>query len=310
VLKRTIAETYDVPEDNVLVTSSGSEALFLAIGSSIKMGDQVLVSTPNYPPTFQVPSLFGGVVRLIFSRMKNGFQPDLQELDDSLAYRTKVVVLTNSNNPAGCMIPHHALQEILESARHSKVIVDEAFREFGLENATPIAATLGDNAISLGTMSKFYGLGDLRIGWIIARKETVERARKLKDWVTLDNSVFSETLACRILQEHERFVKRAREFYTKNIELVQKWIATRHELKWIKPDGGLICFPRYNIPMTSLELGRKLAEEHGVAVSPGSFFNRDRHFRLCFTRSQEELEEALEALGRGLDSIAISNPPP
>jgi aspartate/methionine/tyrosine aminotransferase len=307
-LRRTIAETYDVSESNVLATCSGSEALFLAIGSTIKMGDKVLVTTPNYPPTFKLPKLFGAAVKLIPSRMKDGFQPDVRKLSETHGSRTKAVVLTNPNNPAGCKIRQEALVEILESARRSKVIVDEAFREFGFENATPIAATLGENAISLGTMSKFYGLEDLRIGWIIAKKEIVDRAKKLKDWVTIDNSVFSEMLACKVLEGRESFVKRAREFYDRNVELVQRWIGTRRDLEWIKPDAGLICFPKYNLPVTSLELAKKLSAEYGVAVSPGSYFNRDHHFRLCFTRTHGELEEALQALGHGLDLVAKSNP--
>jgi aspartate/methionine/tyrosine aminotransferase len=302
-LRRTIAQTHQVPEDSILVTCSGSEALFLAVGSSIKAGDEVIVTTPNYAPTFQIPRLFGANVRLIQCLMEDGFQPNVARLTEVISPRTKLLILTNSNNPTGCVIKKELLQEILELAKHSKVIVDEAFREFGFGDAPPIAATLQDNCMSLGTMSKFYGLEDLRIGWMIAEKELVEHARKLKNWVTIENSIFSEMIACRVLEERDRFVKRARGFYDENVELVESWINGRDELEWVKPNGGLICFPRFKLPITSLELAKKLAEEHGVAIGPGVFFNCEGHFRLCFTRTREEVKEALMALGHGLDSI-------
>lgn len=90
-------------------------------------------------------------------------------------------------------------------------------------------------------------------------------------------------MACRVLQERDPFVRRAREFYNENMKLVQKWIDKRDELEWVKPNVGLICFPRFKLPITSLELAKKLAEEHGVAIGPGTFFNCAGHFRLCFT---------------------------
>jgi len=158
--------------------------------------------------------------------------------------------------------------------------------------------------MSVGTLSKFYGVDDLRIGWIIANKDQIERASKLKRWVTIENSIFSEMLACRIIEERERFVARAKRFYQENVALVEGWMRTREELEWVKPDAGLICFPKFNIQMASVDLARTLAEQYGVAIGPGAFFNCEGHFRLCFTRTREEVNQALWALGRGLDAIS------
>ena len=183
------------------------------------------------------------------------------------------------------------------------VIVDEAFREFGFEHAPPVGATLRENCISLGTMSKFYGVEDFRIGWIIGEKEFIAKAKKLKNWTTIENSIFSEMMASKVLQQHEEFVKRARRFYQENIRVVEEWIRSRDELEWSKPDCGLISFPKFKIPIGSVELAKRLAEDYHVAIGPGAFFNFEGHFRLCFTRSREEVQEALAALGRGLDDV-------
>ncbi len=83
--------------------------------------------------------------------------------------------------------------------------------------------------MSLGTMSKFYDLEDLRIDWIIAQKESIERARKLKNWVTIENSVFSEMVACKAFKRRDLFVHRARKFYNEYLALVEKWICDRKD---------------------------------------------------------------------------------
>jgi len=306
-LKRTLGGLLQVPEKDILISCSGSEALFLAIGSIIRTGDEVIVTTPNYAPTYEIPRLLGARVSFVPSRFEEGFQPDVEKLSELYTKQTKLIVMTNSNNPSGRMIDPKKLEEILELAGDTPVIVDEAFREFGFEKAPAVGATIRENCISLGTMSKFYGGEDLRIGWIIGKNEFIERSRKLKNWTTIENSIFSEMLASKVLEQHEEFVKRARRFYQENSKVVEEWIHSRGELEWKKPDCGLICFPRFNLPIGSVELAKKLVEESHVAVGPGAFFNCEGHFRLCFTREKEEVQESLEALGRGLDTIAESS---
>lgn len=302
--KRVLAETYDVPESNVLVTCSGSEALYLAVGSTIKPNADVIVPTPNYPPTFQIPRLFNANIKILPTRMEKTFHPDLQELGQLISPRTGLLILSNPNNPTGCSMDKQSMEGVLELAKGFPVVVDEAFRNFGFENAPPLAATLSDNAISLGTMSKFYGLEDLRIGWIIANKATVERAARLKNWVTIENSRFSEMIACKAIENLDRFTKRARKFRDQNLKAVEDWIKKRPDMEWVKPNSGLICFPKYKFKMTSKELGVGLVDKHGVAVSPGTFFGQEGHFRLCFTRTLQEVRAALIALENGLKSIA------
>jgi len=303
--RRTLAETFDVPESNVLVTCSGSEALFLAISSTLKPGDEVIVTTPNYAPLWQIPRLLGVNPKFVASKFEDKLRPDIESLRDAISSNTKLILITNSNNPSGCAVKPKLLEEIVHAVGGSILIVDEAFREFEFQAAPQIAATLSDNCISLGTMSKFYGAEDLRIGWIIGNARFIERARKLKNWITIENSIFSERLACRIFEERSTFIKRAKKFYETNVKLVEDWIGKRNELSWVKPDCGLICFPKFNMRIGSVELARRLAVDNGVAIGPGAFFNCEGHFRLCFTRSPEELSAALPALGNGLDSITM-----
>jgi aspartate/methionine/tyrosine aminotransferase len=303
VLNRTLAKTFNVPEDEILVTCGGSEALFLAIVSTIQRGDDVVATVPNYAPIFKIPGLIGARVRFVESRFEDEFLPDIQRLQEALSSETKLLILTNSNNPSGRKLNGKMLEEIMNLAGETTVVVDEAFREFGFEDAPPVAATLSDNCLSLGTMSKFYGLGDLRIGWIMGNRSLIERARKLKYWTTIDNSVYAEMVASKVLEEGDSFVDRAHRFYAENVRIVEDWISSRDDLEWVKPDGGLVCFPKFKIPLGSIELARRLVVEHSVAIGPGTYFNMEGHFRLCFTRSSGNVREALNALGRGLDAI-------
>jgi aspartate/methionine/tyrosine aminotransferase len=303
LLNQTLAKTFNIPEDEILVTCGGSEALFLAIASMLRPGDNVVVTLPNYAPIFKIPRIVGARVRFVESRFEDGFLPDIPRLKEALSSRAKLLIVTNSNNPSGRKLNRKMLDEVLNLSSETTVVVDEAFREFGFENAAPIAATLSGNCLSLGTMSKFYGLGDLRIGWIMGNRNLLERARKLKYWITIENSIYSEMVASKVLEERDSFVERARRLYNENVRIVEDWISSRDDLEWMKPDGGLVCFPKFKLPLSSIELARRLAEEHSVAIGPGAYFNLEQHFRLCFTRGPANVREALNALGRGLDAI-------
>ncbi len=308
-LERTLAKTYGVPDSHLLMTSSGSEALFLAVGSLVERGDEVLIQMPNYAPIFQLPQMFDCRVKFLRSNFRNRFSIDLEGLEDALRGRPRMLLLSNSNNPSGRIIETKDLTSIIEMAdrRGTIVVVDEAFREFGFERAPPIAASLGDNVITLNTVTKFYGMEGLRIGWVIANPKVLSRIRLLKNMTTIENATLSEALTVLVMENREIFVNRARAFAKSNIGLMRKWIEQRDDMTWIEPEAALFGFPRYDLSMPSRKLAQILAEKFRILVAPGEFFGTERHLRLCVTQSPEEVAQALANLGHALDQISESS---
>ncbi len=305
-LERILAETYGVPPDHFLVTSSGSEALFLCVTSFAGPGDEVLVHVPNYPPIFQLPQMFSCRVKYLRSNFRNRFSIDLEGLEEALRGRPKMLMLSNSNNPSGRIIEPKDLTSIIEMAdRHGIiVVVDEAFREFGFERAPPISASLGDNVLTLNTMSKFYGMDGLRIGWVIGNPKLLARMHLLKNMITIENATLSEALPVLVMENREIFVNRARAFAKSNLAMMRTWIERRDDMSWVEPEAALFGFPRYEQPMPSRKFAQELAEKFKILVAPGEFFGTERHLRLCVTQSPDEVQHALADLGNALDEIS------
>lgn len=301
-LEKTIAETYHVDNSSVLVTSSSSEALYLLHQVLLKEGDDVVAPSPNYPAELKLPEVVGAHLRTVPVRFEEKWQLSLDRVAEAVGKKTRLVSVTNSHNPTGIGLQKHALEQLVEltDENGSWLLVDEAFREYGFDRAAPTAATLGEHVISTGTMSKFYGLEDIRIGWILADSELVARLRSLKEWITSVNSRFGEYVAKQVLENHKWFVERARKFMTANLPSVKDFMNKCDTFRWVEPDAAPFCFPRLNSAEPSIEFCRRLMREDGILLDPGFYLDGEGYVRLCFTRSPEKVQAGLAALKKVL----------
>ena len=224
----------------------------------------------------------------------------------AISRETKLVVLTNSNNPTGLKVSRKDIEKIVQAAgaSGSLVFVDETFREFS-EEPVPIARTLGDHVISAGSMTKFYGLGDLRVGWLFAEKRIMEKIVALNKWVSIEIARLSYMIAIQALEKKKLFDERTRKITKENIALGREFIHNNSDLlEWIEPDGAPFGFPRVKMATSSVELCKRLIDEFGILVSPGEFFEQPGHFRLCLTRTTENTKLALDSLTSALQTIS------
>ncbi len=304
-LEEVVAEFFGVEPGNVLVTASSSEAIYLVHRTLLEPGDEVVVPTPNYPAELKLPEVVGAKMRSVELKFDEKWRMRIESVQQAMNQKTRLISITNSHNPTGLQPDQSTLKGLLDLAEDTStwLLSDEAFREFGFENAPPPAATMSERAISLGTMSKFYGVDDVRIGWVLADFELVKKLRQLKTWITSVNSHFGEYVAKQVLENHEWFVERARRFSQENLEQVRLFMKNCPSLDWVEPNAALFCFPKIEAEEPSLNLCERLAEEHGVMVNAGSHFGREGFIRICFTQRPEKVKTSLNALKDGLNSI-------
>ena len=131
--------------------------------------------------------MFGARVIGVSTGYGDGFRLNVNSVLNAISKNTKLVILTNSNNPTGLKISGKDLEEIVRFASNKEVLVfvDETFREFA-DGPAPMARSFGDNVIVAGSMTKYDGLGDIRVGWLIAEKKIMERVRALNKWVSIE----------------------------------------------------------------------------------------------------------------------------
>lgn len=285
-----VAELYDVEPDNVLITIGASEAIFL-VYSVFGAGRKAIVPLPNYEPMFTVPRSLG---------MKVG-----SSLAEASTTRGVVCGLTDPNNPTGLSLDDEAVEEVIKSSKKkgTTVFVNETYKEFTFSGAPRTYFGQGDNVVVCSTMTKFYGLGRLRVGWVLAGKRKARQLLKAKWLISGHNSEYSLWIATQVLKRRAQFVERARKIYSENVELTRRFLEATPGVSVRGLGAAPFCLVEYGKGPDSVSLGRKLLESTGVLISPGDFFGASRAFRLCFTSDKRTLEPGLRKLSDFLNAL-------
>lgn len=169
------------------------------------------------------------------------------------------------------------------------MFADEVYRylEYREEDRLPWASDLYEDAVSLGVMSKSFGLPGLRIGWIATRNHSImNKMAAFKDYTSICNSAPSEFLAIIALRHYQQIAGRNLQIIRENLDYIKPFLDEHRELlTWIPPQAGPIAFPRLNTGVALDEIARRLVDDRGVLILPGICYGVDKpHFRLGFGR--------------------------
>jgi len=302
-LRQAIARLYArITADQVLVHAGAEEAIFNFMQVTLSSGDHVIVQTPCYQSLGAVARGLGATVTEWCGDPMRAWELDLDLLKKALTQRTKLVVVNFPHNPTGFLPTAAFVQELsLLSERHGFVIFsDEVYRGLELDPADrlPALADLNDRAVSLGVMSKTYGLAGLRIGWIATRNRRLfEALAGFKDYTTICNSAPSEFLAALALRHAQGIVDRNLEIIRANLERLDRFFADQGErFAWHRPKAGPIAFPTLLHGAVDAFCA-DLLKQTGVLLLPGTLYGTGTNaLRIGFGR--KNLPEALARLER------------
>lgn len=298
-----LTRIYGAEADRMLETIGGSEANFLSMAALADRGEHIVMESPTYGALPSIAKSLGLKVTPLERDFRKGFEVDLEALKKAVKKGTRLVVLTNLHNPSGTAIPKATLKAAVEIAndKGALVHVDEIFRDFG--DGVPSVADVPGRSIAVSSMSKMYGLGWTRIGWMVTPdKETALRLRRARRLVAGAGSTFGGAIAAWALKEQARFIARAKAIVAENYEALEKWAQETPGVQWVRPDGGPVSFPHVTLPKgkTSEQIALDLLKEHGILTSPGELFGRPGHFRVGCGADPTATREAFEALGAAL----------
>jgi aspartate/methionine/tyrosine aminotransferase len=288
VFAEEVARLYKVEPGNVVATNGASEAIFL-VYSVLGVGGRAVIPLPNYPSMFTVPRSLG-------IEVGNSLRPT--------GARGTIFGLTDPNNPTGVSLDEDAVDRLTDSARGTgtNIFINETYREFTFPGTPMTHFGTSSKVVTSNTMTKFYGLGRLRVGWILADAPKARQLLYAKWAVSGHDSEYSLWIAAQVLRNRARFVERARQIHTKNLELVRRFLG---RTKGVSADLGAapFCLVHYRKGPASVSLARNLMQRAGVLVSPGDFFGAPRAFRLCFTADEKTLRDGLDALSNFFNGI-------
>jgi aspartate/methionine/tyrosine aminotransferase len=302
-LRAAIAGRYErIAPENVLSLAAAEEGIFAAYHALLAPGDHVVVEAPCYGSAIEVARSTGADVSLWLRRHEDGWAYDVDELERLLRPGTKLIYINSPHNPTGTQMPRAVFDRLVAIAEERSIVLfsDEVYRglEHDAADRLPAACDASPHAISLGTVSKAYGLPGLRIGWLASRdRDLLRRITDIKLYTTICSSAPSELLVALALRHGERLVARSRELVLSNLPLLDAFLERRRDLfEWVRPTAGPIGFPRVDGVGDVRRWCEETAEQADVLLLPGSVYEQPRHVRFGFGR-----RNLPEALGR-LDS--------
>ncbi len=284
-LRREIAGLYaSISPDQVLAHTGAQEPILNLFMSVLSPGDHVITHFPGYQSGFSIPRALGCELSPWSARESNEWLLDLDELRGLIRPETKLVVLNCPHNPTGRIMPKSDFAELIALLRERGILLlsDEVYRGLELDDADrlPTGADAYENGISLGVMSKAYGLAGLRVGWVATRNpEVLHAMAKQKDYTTICNPGITEWLAALALRNGEKLLTRNREILGANIRSFESFLARRGDLfDWVPPQGGTMGFAWRRDGKSMEPLARKLLTERELMLISGKYFDTDEKF--------------------------------
>jgi aspartate/methionine/tyrosine aminotransferase len=299
-LRALVASRAGVLPEDVLITCGAIEALHLAVHAVVGPGDEVVVQQPMYPAVAGLARMRGALVRRWPLSEEANTVGRLDALVPLLTHATRIVAITQPNMPTGEVLADDELDELarLLAARGVLLLVDEVYRDLAIEPglAVPSAARHA-NAIVVGDVAKPFGLGGVRIGWLIARDAGLrERIATLRDYTTLSVPTPSDALARIALRHVDDLLRGPLENIRANLARLRVLAARDHLLTFEAPRAGATAFVHV---ADAEDLQRDLAAA-GVLVVPGALFGEPEYLRIGLAGAQSDFADALATLGRAL----------
>lgn len=303
-LRDLVAGRYEsMKSDNALILSGAQEGITLFTNCVLQPDDHVIVMFPAYQSLYQIAEDMGCEVTywILQDDDNNAWSLDLDFLRDNIRKNTRAILINTPHNPTGYVISETMLDEIISLCRKHDLYLfcDEVYKglELGDTQATPSACDRYEKAVSLGVMSKAFGLAGLRIGWVASQDTSLlDEMLNQKFYTTICNSAPSEFLAITALQNAKSILTRNRRIIETNIGHINRFAHDYPTVfHWTSPQAGSIAFPRLAIDTPSDEFCVHLVETQGVMLLPSTVYNYgNRHFRLGLGR--KNLLTALEHL--------------
>ncbi len=310
---RYLARRFDLDgydwKSETIVTVGGSEAIDLALRALINPGDEVIVPEPSFVCYSPIARLAGGVPVAVATKAENRFKLTADELRAAITPRTKALVLPFPNNPTGAIMERGDLEAIAGVLRGTGIFVisDEIYAEltYGKRHVS-IASLEGmrERTVVIGGFSKAYSMTGWRLGYAAGPEPLIKVMTKIHQYAIMCAPTTSQYAAIEAMRAGDEDIEAMREDYGYR----RRYILKRFRdlgLDCFEAEGAFYVFPCIrSTGLSSEEFAEKLLVAEHVAVVPGNAFGAsgEGFIRCCYAASIKNIDEALDRIGRFLDT--------
>lgn len=298
------------PNNEILVTVGGSEAIDIGLRAMINTGDEVIIPQPSYVSYLPCALLAGAKPVIINLKAENNFRLTAEELENAITEKTKVLILPYPNNPTGAIMERKDLEKIAEVIKKHNIFVmsDEIYAEltYGKEHVS--IASLDDmkeRTLLINGFSKAYAMTGWRLGYACGPKELLTQMTKIHQYAIMCAPTISQYAAVEALKNGDEDVKEMRTSYNQRRRFLINAFKEMN-LECFEPYGAFYVFPCIKeFGMTSEEFATKFLEEEHVAVVPGTAFgdSGEGFLRISYAYSLDTLKIAMEKLTKFITKL-------
>ena len=308
-LERRFGLSY-VPENEVLCTVGGSEAIDLAMRAILEPGDEVIVVEPSFVCYGPLASLAGGVPVVVNTELKDKFKLTPEKLLSAITDKTKMLVLPYPSNPTGGIMTKEELEKIADIVRERNIIVlsDEIYAEltYGKKHVS-FASLPGmkERTILVSGLSKAYAMTGWRLGYACAPKEIMQQMVKLHQYAIMCAPTTSQYAGIEALRNGDDDIEYMKDSYDQRRRLIHSELK-RMGLDSFEPEGAFYIFPNIGkFGMSSEEFCEKLLYSKHVAIVPGTAFGEsgEGFARISYAYSVEHIKKALERIQQFIETL-------
>ncbi|MGK5594683.1 MAG: aminotransferase class I/II-fold pyridoxal phosphate-dependent enzyme [Parachlamydiaceae bacterium] len=304
LLREEIGKIYgdNIDQEQILCFAGAEEGIYCMAHALLEPRDHAIIVTPCYQSLESLPSAICSTSKVQL-KYQEDWELDVEQVEGTIKPNTKLLVVNFPHNPTGALISSDTQLKLIELARKHDLWIfsDEVYRFLEVRPADrlPTFASIYEKGLSLGVMSKAYGLGGLRIGWIACQdKQLIGRMNEMKHYLSICNSGPSEILSLITLKASEKIYQRNHLLLEENLRQLDGFFEQNSDwFEWVRPKGGCIAYPLFKGDVSVDKLADELLEQFGVLILPSSIYgDSSNHFRISFGR--KSMPQALERLNQ------------
>lgn len=306
----------EVTPANVMVSTGAKQCIMNAILSLVDHGEEVIIPLPYWVSYSEMVNFAGGKSVFIPSKFEEGFAIDIEAMERSINDKTRVILFSSPNNPAGSSLSYDQLKQIADIVKkHPKITVisDEIYEHITFDGEhTTISQFDGisDQLIIVNGVSKGFAMTGWRIGYMVGPKELISACDKLQGQFTSGANSIAQWAAAEAISGDMKPTQNMLNTFRKRRDMMVELLSEIPSVETDTPKGAFYLFPKVSsfygkefggrTINDSLDFCDYILNTALVSLVPGVAFGMDEHVRISYASSEEELREAMKRIKAAL----------